>query len=136
MTTNPNPMFLEQMPFSREHARSMFGGTDPKKLALLIPNLFTDYAVIITEFDKTIQTAEWTVPVSAGGTAFAYSATRGGTAQGQTGATDNDVVAIHRAQTFLDAGHHGSSCSGVGGLCFPVDMDGRAFRRHKGNIPW
>ena len=101
---NPNPMYLEQMPYSREHARAMFGGTDPKKLAFLIPNLVTDYGFIVTEFDKTIQSAEWSTAVSAGGgpTAFAYNATRGGTAQALTGATANDAVAIYRAQTFLD----------------------------------
>ena len=104
MTTNPNPMYLEQMAFSREHARSMFGGTDPKKLSLLIPNLYNDYGHIITEFDKAVQSAEWTAPVTSGGgpTAFAYAAVAGGTAQGITGTTDDDAVAIHRAQTFLD----------------------------------
>ena len=101
---NPSPMYLSQMAFSREHGRSMFGGTDPKKLAMLIPNLISDYGWIVTEFDKTIQSAEWTTAVSAGGgpTAFAYSAVRGGTGQGATGTTDNDVTAIYRAQTFLD----------------------------------
>ncbi len=102
--TNPNPMYLEQKPFSLQHARAMFGGTDPKKIALLIPNLPVDYGWLVTEFDKTIQSAEWTTAVTSGGgpTAFAYGAVRGGVAQGATGTTDNDATAIHRAQTFLD----------------------------------
>ena len=101
---NPNPMFLEQMAFSREHARAMFGGTDPKKLAFLIPNLVTDYGWGVTEFDKALQSAEWSTAVTAGGgpTAFAYAAVAGGTAQGLTGTVDNDATAIYRAQTFLD----------------------------------
>ena len=100
----PNPMYLEQMAFSRKHARAMFGGTDPKKLTLLIPNLVADYGFILTEFDKTIQSAEWSTAVTAGGgpTAFAYSAVRGGTAVGATGTVDDDATAIYQAQTFLD----------------------------------
>lgn len=101
---NPNLMYLEQMPLSRQHARSMFGGTDPKKIAAMIPNLIGDYGWIPTEFGGAIVAADWTTAVTAGGgpTAFAYSAVRGGTAQGATGTTDNDATAIYRTQTFLD----------------------------------
>ena len=101
---NPNPMLLEQMAFSREHARSMFTGTDPKKIAMYIPILKSDYGWIESEFDKTIQSAEWTTAVTSGGgpTAFAYAAVRGGVARGATGTTDNDTTAIYRTQTFLD----------------------------------
>src|SRR3990167_4193798 len=101
---DPNPMYLEQKPYSLQHARSMFGGTDPKKIALLIPNLIADYGWLRTEFDGTIVAADWSTAVTAGGgpTAFAYSAARGGWARGGTGATDNDATAIYRAQTFLD----------------------------------
>ena len=101
---NPNPMYLEQMAFSREHARAMFGGTDPKKIAMFIPLLRADYGYVQTDVGKTLQSAEWSTAVSAGGgpTAFAYSATRGGTLQGLTGTTDNDAIALYRAQTYLD----------------------------------
>lgn len=101
---NPNPMFLEQMAFSREHARSMFGGTDPKKLAFMIPLAKTDYGWIESEFGGALVAADWSTAVAAGGgpTAFAYSAVRGGVAQGATGTTDNDATAIYRTQTFLD----------------------------------
>lgn len=101
---NPNPMYLEQRAFSRAHARSMFGVSDPKKLALLIPNLIGDYGWLSTEFGGALVAADWATAVSAGGgpTAFAYAAVRGGTAQGATGTTDNDATAIYRTQTFLD----------------------------------
>ena len=100
---NPNPMFL-QKPFSLVHARSMFGGADPKKLAMLIKNMPFDYGCLESEFGGAIVAADWTTAVTAGGgpTAFAYAAVRGGTAQGLTGSTDNDATAIYRTQTFLD----------------------------------
>lgn len=102
---NPNPMFMEStMPFSLEHSRSMFGGTDPKKIALLIPNLFTDYKWFPSPFGGALVAADWSTAVSAGGgpTAFAFSAVRGGVVQGATGTTDNDGTALYRTQTFLD----------------------------------
>ena len=101
---NPNPMYLEQMVGSREHARAMFAGTDPKKISLLIPNLYADYGWLMSEFGGAIVAADWSTAVTAGGgpTAFAYSAVRGGTAHGLTGTTDDDVTAIYRTQTFLD----------------------------------
>ena len=97
-------MYLEQMAYSREHARAMFGGTDPKKLAFMIPLLKTDYGFLETEFGGALVAADWSTAVTAGGgpTAFAYSAVAGGTAQGLTGTTDNDATAIYRTQTFLD----------------------------------
>ena len=101
----PNPMLLDGvMPFSRRHARAMFGGTDPKKIALLLPLLIGDYGWIPSEFGGALVAADWSTAVSAGGgpTAFAYSAVRGGTMQGLTGTTDNDVTALYRTQTFLD----------------------------------
>ena len=101
----PSPMFL-QKPFSLAHARSMFGGSDPKKLALLLKNMPFNYGYVETEFGGAIVAADWTTAVTAGGgpTAFAYAAVRGGVAQGATGTTDNDATAIYRAQTFLDPG--------------------------------
>ena len=101
---DPNMMYLEQMPLSLQHVRGVLGGSDPKKIALLIPLLKGDYGWLETEFGSAIVAADWTTAVTAGGgpTAFAYSAVRGGTAQGLTGTTDNDVTAIYRTQTFLD----------------------------------
>jgi len=100
---NPNPMFLEK-PFSLAHARSMAFGTDPVKLALLIPLLLQDYSFHKDEFMKALDTDFWTTAVSGGGgpTAFAFSAARGGQLQGATGTTDNDVTAIHMTQTLFD----------------------------------
>jgi len=100
---HPNPMFIDK-PFSRAHARQMFAGTDPRKIALLAPALVFDYGWKSEEFTGTLSTNDWTTAVSGGGgpTAFAYSAQRGGTIQGATGTTDNDVTAIHCAQTYLD----------------------------------
>lgn len=99
----PSPMFL-QKPFSRVHARSLFGGSDPKKIALLIKNMPFDYGYFDSQFLGSLVAADWSTAVTAGGgpTAFAYSAIRGGVAQGLTGTTDNDVTAIYRTQTFLD----------------------------------
>lgn len=99
----PNPMFLEK-PYSLSHARSMTGGTDPVKLSLLLPALFWDYTFESDEFTSALSANSWTTAVSGGGgpTAFAYSAARSGQLQGATGATDNDVTAIHRTETFLD----------------------------------
>lgn len=100
---NPNPMLLEK-PFSMAHARRMFAGTDPVKIALLAPLLKHDYGWFEDEFIQALDTTRWTTAVSAGGgpTAFAYSAVRGGVIQGQTGTTDNDATAIYLTQTFLD----------------------------------
>ncbi len=100
---NPNPMLLAK-PFSLVHARSMFGGTDPKKLAMMIKNMPFDYGYVETHFTGALVAADWTTAVTAGGgpTAFAYSAVRGGVVQGATGGTDNDATAIYRTQTFLD----------------------------------
>ena len=101
----PSPMFL-QKPFSLAHAGSLFGGSDPKKKALLIKNLPFNYGYIESEFGGALVAADWTTAVTAGGgpTAFAFSAVRGGVMQGATGTTDNDVTAIYRTQTFLDPG--------------------------------
>ena len=101
---NPNPMFLSQMPFSLQHSRALFGGSDPKKIALIIKNLVSDYGYLESEFGGALVAADWTTAVSGGGgpTAFAFSPVRGGTMQGLTGATDNDATAIYRTQTFLD----------------------------------
>ena len=100
---NPNAMFIPKA-FSLAHARSMFAGSDPVKLALLSDLLDFDYGGFKDEFVQALDTNRWTAAVTAGGgpTAFAYSAVRGGVIQGQTGATDNDATAIHLAQTFLD----------------------------------
>ncbi len=100
---NPNPMFLEK-PYSLAHARSMFGGTDPDKIALLLPALIFDYGFESDEFTGTLSTNSWTTAVTggAGPTAFAYNAQRGGVIQGSTGTTPDDVTAIHCAQTYLD----------------------------------
>src|SRR3990167_4550933 len=102
---NPNPMFLSRTrPFSLRHARSLFGVSDPAKIALLIESLIGDYGTVREECCFALDTNKWTTAVTAGGgpTAFAYSAVRGGTFQGQTGATDGDATAIHAANTFLD----------------------------------
>ena len=102
---NPNPGLLQTTkPFSLRHARAMFGGTDPLKLAFFVPLLKTDYGFFEDEFIQALDTTRWTTAVTAGGgpTPFAYSAVRGGVIQGATGTTDNDVTAIHLAQTFLD----------------------------------
>ena len=102
---NPNPMFLSRTrPFSLRHARSLFGVSDPAKIALLVESLIGDYGTVREECCFALDTNKWTTAVTAGGgpTAFAYSAVRGGTFQGQTGATDNDATAIHAANTFLD----------------------------------
>ena len=100
---NPNPMFLEK-PFSLAHARRMFAGSDPVKLALLAPLLIHDYSFNGDEFQQALDTGLWTTAVSAGGgpTAFAYNAARTGRLEGATGTTDDDVTAIHLAETFLD----------------------------------
>ena len=100
---NPNPAFLEKA-FSLAHARRVFALSDPVKLALLLPLLKHDYGWVEEEFTQAIDTGKWTTAVTAGGgpTAFAYNAQRGGAFQGATGATDNDVTAIHHAETFLD----------------------------------
>ncbi len=101
---NPNAGLLEK-PFSLAHARRMFAGTDPVKLALLAPLLIHDYGFIPEEFGQALDTGKFTVPVTSGGgpTAFAYNAQRGGALQGDTGATDNDALALHYAETFLDS---------------------------------
>ena len=102
---NPNPALLgSTMPFSMRHARGVFGGTDPKKIAMLVKSLIADYGHVEEECIGTLDTVKWTTAVSAGGgpTAFAYSAVRGGVFQGRTGTTDNDACAITAAQTFLD----------------------------------
>ena len=102
---NPNPMFLSRTrPFSLRHARSLFGVSDPAKIALLVESLIGDYGTVREECCFALDTNKWTTAVTAGGgpTAFAYSAVRGGTFQGQTGATDDDATAIHAANTFLD----------------------------------
>ena len=101
---NPNPMLL-QKPLSLAHARRMFAGTDPVKLALLAPLLTHDYGWIPEEFGQALDTGKFTAPVTAGGapTAFAYNAQRGGALQGATGVTDNGVAALHFAETFLDS---------------------------------
>lgn len=102
---DPNPARIGgAMPYSLQHARSLFGGSDPKKIAALIPLLIGDYGFERTHFTGALVAADWSTAVSAGGgpTAFAYAAVRGGTAQGATGTTDNDATAIYRTQTFLD----------------------------------
>ena len=100
---NPNPGLLEK-PFSLAHARRMFAGTDPVKLALLAPLLKHDYGWIEDEFGQALDTNRYTAPVTSGGapTAFAYNAQRGGAFRGATGTTDNGVAALHYVQTFLD----------------------------------
>lgn len=100
---NPNPMWIPNA-LSRRHARSLFGGGDPSKIALLTQLLRKDYGYLPSEFGGAIVAADWTTAVTAGGgpTAFAYSAVRGGVLQGATGSTDNDATAIYRTQTFLD----------------------------------
>jgi len=89
-------MFIPKA-FSLAHARSMFAGSDPVKLALLSDLLDFDYSGFKDEFVQALDTNRWTAAVTAGNgpTAFAYSAVRGGVIQGQTGATDNDATAIH-----------------------------------------
>jgi len=101
--SNPNPMYITKA-LSLAHARSMFAGSDPVKLALLIKVLKFDYGWLEDEFVQALDTTRWTTAVTAGGgpTAFAYSAVRGGVIQGQTGATDNDAISIYLTQTFLD----------------------------------
>ena len=102
---NPSPMLLgTTLPFSLRHVRSLFGGSDPKKIAMFIKLLTADYGYVEEECCFALDTAKWTTAVTAGGgpTAFAYSAVRGGVFQGRTGTTDNDVTAITAAQTFLD----------------------------------
>jgi len=102
--SNPNPMFLEK-PLSLAHARSLFAASDPKKLALLAPLLPHDYGVVKDEFIE-LNAAYWTVPVTAGGgpTAFVLDATvRGSSLVGDTGATDDDVIAIHAKNASLNS---------------------------------
>lgn len=101
--TNPNPALLSK-PFSLAHARSLFGVSDPAKLALFADLLTHDYGGFRDEFTQALDTNRWTVARTAGGvpTNFAYSAVRGGVIQGITGATDDGAVAIHLAETFLD----------------------------------
>ena len=102
---NPNPGLLQtRQAFSLQHARSVFGGTDPLKLSLLVPILKASYGWFPDEFIQALDTTRWTTAVTAGGgpTPFAYAAVRGGVIQGATGTTDNDATAIHLAQTFLD----------------------------------
>lgn len=100
----PNPMFMENMPFSLEHSRALLGGSDPKKTTLLIPNLYANYKWFPSSFGGALVAADWSTAVTAGGgpTAFAFSAVRGGVVRGETGTTDNDGTAIYRTQTFLD----------------------------------
>lgn len=100
---NPNPI-LVQKPFSLAHFRSAFAHNDPKALAALVDQMPWDYYYFRDEFDKTLDTAYWTTAVSAGGgpTAFAYNAQRNGALQGATGTTDDDVTAIHFANTFFN----------------------------------
>ena len=101
--TNPSLMYIRDA-LSRRHARSVLGGTDASKVALLTKLLIKDYGHFESEFGGALVAADWSTAVTAGGgpTAFAYAAVRGGTAQGATGTTDNDATAIYRTQTFLD----------------------------------
>ena len=104
MSPNPNPMFLAK-PFSRAHAASLFGGSDPRKMALLLSLLRFDYGFFEDEFTQALDTNRWTTAVTAGGapTAFAFGAVRGGVIEGATGTTDDGVTAISHAQTFLNS---------------------------------
>lgn len=101
--SNPNPMFLAK-PFSLAHARSMFGGSSPKNLAMLVPLMVQDYDFQFDSFLDYLNTSRWTVPVTGGGgpTPFAITEARGGVIQGLTGAPQNGVVAIHSPRVHWD----------------------------------
>ena len=126
----PNPMLLDRtMPFSLRHVRSVFGGTDPRKIALFVKLLLADYGHVEEECCFALDTIKWTVAGTAGGgpTNFAYNAVRGGVFQGATGTTDNDAMAIHAANTFLDPADNpffiiSFSVTAVTGLSFEVGM--------------
>lgn len=101
---DPSPMFLPK-PFSLLHARSMFGGTDPKKIVMLIRDMFWDYYSYLDDCDIVLDANRWTTAVTAGGapTAFALNVKRGGAFRGATGATDNGVTAIVGTNEIFDA---------------------------------
>lgn len=104
MPSNPNPMYLEK-PWSLAHHRSMSDGTDPVKIALLIPAIIHDYGYLSDEFSSPYASGgKWTNAVTSGGgpTPFATGALRGGSIQGSTGATDNDAIAIYHTGVIFD----------------------------------
>lgn len=100
----PNPMHLIK-PLSRSHLAAVHHNfADPVKMAALIANMPWDYHYDVHDFTQAIQTAEWTA-VNAGTapTDFAYNAQRNGALRGATGTTADNVIALHKAQTYFDA---------------------------------
>lgn len=98
---DPSLMFVRK-PLSLKHLSEVFGGGPPSRAAFMQQLMIWDYAVERHEFITAIETAHWTA-VTSGGTDFAYNAQRGGALRGATGATGNNTVALHKAQTYLDA---------------------------------
>lgn len=100
----PTPMF-EQKPMSLAHMRSVFAGTDPRKLAALCASMPWDYFVKTYDFESPTMTSDWSTAVTAGGapTAFAYNGIRNAAARGATGTTDDGVTAIYYHAAVFDA---------------------------------
>ena len=100
----PTPM-LEMKPLSLAHMRSVFTGTDPRKLAALCASMPWDYNVQTYDFQEATLNADWTAAVTAGGapTAFAYNKQRNGALRGATGTTDDGVTVLHYHNELFDA---------------------------------
>ncbi len=109
MPNIPNLMYVHPYtPLSRTHFETLFQGGDPERVALMSQLLLASYASERHDFNTAIETAHWTVAkTSVGGEVnFAYNAQRNGALRGATGATGDNVVALHKAQTYLDAADH------------------------------
>jgi len=98
-------MFLTK-PFSLAHARSMFGGTDPKKIVALIRNLCWDYYTYLDDFDIVLDTNRWLASATGGATAitaFALNVQRCGALRGDTGTDDNAAISLAGVNEVFDA---------------------------------
>ena len=100
----PSPMF-EMKPGSLAHLRSVFAGTDPRKLAAFCRNMPWDYFVKDYDFQEATINGDWSTDVTAGGapTAFAYNKQRNGAIRGATGTSDNGVTALYYHAELFNA---------------------------------
>ena len=99
----PNTMLNVHRPFSLLHYAKV-NNLDPRRVLRAAPLLFSDFYFKRDEFDATLVTGDWTVGnTGTAPTDFAYNAQRNGAAQGATGTTDNNSIAIYKPNVAYDS---------------------------------
>lgn len=99
----PLPTLMRKLsPFSLLSISEHFSGID--KIAQLLPLMPLDYLYEVHDFQAALDAAQWTAPTAGTApTAFAYNEQRTGALRGATGTTANNVIALHKTQTYFDA---------------------------------